>query len=173
MCVTCYMGHSREVRCCDGLQPVPVVLPSLFSVLQCSDSFLLRRENHEKAAEELLKSLPKVKQILWLFKRCPFGRQKGEVQPGLHVAAREHLGEQYKGSQQLESRSTGSALCRSGGMTQTWHQLKGTVRAKIYCPIQVRRNWEGNCYVGVSSRQQDTRENFWLGVSVVRKAEPA
>ena len=161
------MGWRQSLWCCLVSSPCHTVM-----IL-----FFLHRENHKNTAEELVKFLPKVEQILWLFKCCPFGRQKGQVQPGLHVAVQEHLGEQYKRSWQTLNCSTEPALCRSRVITipQTWRQLRGTSCSKASFTAQFRseetRKEIVTCFFAVLFT--DTQGNFWLTILVVQKAESA
>lgn len=101
------------------------LLPPIFAVILL---YAIEKKKNIWRLLELLKFLPKA-QIFWLAKYWPFGRQ---VQLGLHVAAREHLGKQYKHSWHSLKCSTESAVCgsRVTAIPQTWCQPKGTVCSK-------------------------------------------
>lgn len=76
--------------------------------------------------------LPKVEQILWLFKCCPF--EEGRNTARTACGSRSMWGnKQHKFSQQPLTCCTESAPCKQGMMitTQTWHQAKSTACLKI------------------------------------------
>lgn len=121
--------------------------------------------------------MPKIEQILWLFKCCPFaeGRNAARIACGSSGISGE-TAQMFTTTTDLLHRICPMQFGNDDYNTDLASAKEHNMfKSLIYGIIWVSRNQEGNGYMNVSSLYclQDTQGNFWLHIWVVQKAEPA